>query len=129
MIFVDSNVAMYMVGAPHPNRDALERYLRQSANQDFVTSVEVFQEIIHRYVAIDRRPAIADAFRLLDALAHSVFPIHRRDIDRAHQIAIAQRGLSGRDCLHLAVMENRGINRVLTMDRDFDLWPSIERLP
>ena len=37
----------------------------------------VYQEIVHRYVAIDRRGAIDDAFRLLDETVATVFPITR----------------------------------------------------
>ena len=68
MIFVDSNVAMYLVGAPHPNRELLTGYLRRHIEDAYVTSVEVYQELIHRYVAIDRRNAIADGFKVLDSL-------------------------------------------------------------
>ena len=55
MIFVDSNLPLYLVGAPHRNRDRLEEYLRAHAGKNYVMSAEVYQEIVHRYVAIDRR--------------------------------------------------------------------------
>jgi predicted nucleic acid-binding protein len=129
VLFVDSNVPMYLIGTAHPNRDALADYLRAHPGEDFVTSAEVYQEIVHRYVAADRREAIADAFTLLDGLVVGVFDIVRADVDAAHRIALDQRQLSGRDCLHLAVMRRRGVHRILTMDRGFDLWPGIERLP
>ena len=58
VIFVDSNVPMYLVGAPHPNRERLEAFLRSRPDEDYVTSAEVYQEMLHRFVAIDRRPAI-----------------------------------------------------------------------
>ena len=53
---------MYLVGAPHPNRERLEAFLRHWPDEDYVTSAEVHQEIMHRFVAIDRRAAIEDAF-------------------------------------------------------------------
>ena len=56
VIFVDSNVPMYLVGAPHPNRERLEAFLRNRPDEDYVTSAEVYQEMLHRFVAIDRRP-------------------------------------------------------------------------
>ena len=120
---------MYLVGAPHAGRDLLEWYLRDHVEGSFVTSAEVYQELIHRYVAIDRRRAIADAFDFLDALVEDVFPVAIEDVRRAHQIAMRQRSLSGRDVLHLAVMESRGIDTVLSLDRGFDLWPGIHRVP
>jgi uncharacterized protein len=129
VIFVDSNVPMYLVGAPHPNRDALEAFLRENAAEAYATSAEVYQEIIHRGVAIDRREMIGASFALLDDLVDRVFPIQRRDVERAREIAEAQRRLSARDCLHLAVMEAQRIDRVLTFDGDLGLWPGITCLP
>ena len=129
MIFVDSNVPMYLVGAPHPNRERLEAFLRNRPDEDFVTSAEVYQEMIHRYVAIDRRPAIDDAFRLLDDLVVSVFPIRRDDVDTAREIAMLQPTLSARDCLHLAVMQANDVKRVLTFDDAFSVHQGVTPLP
>ena len=120
---------MYLVGAPHPKRLELERFLREHVDESYVSSAEVYQEIVHRGVAIDRREMIAAGFALLDALVDKVFAIHRRDVERAREIAEAQRRLSARDCLHLAVMEAQGIDHVLTFDRDLALWPGITCLP
>lgn len=120
---------MYLVGADHPNRRILEKHFRKHPEEIYVTSVEVYQEIIHRYVAIDRREAIASAFEFLDDVVHTVYPILRPDIDRAHEIALLQKTLSGRDCLHIAVMESYGIQSILSQDRSFDRWPGIERIP
>lgn len=129
MIFVDSNAPMYLVGAPHPNRDSLVRFLREHASESYVSSAEVYQEIIHRGVALDRRAMITAGFELLDELVDRVFPITRGDAERAREIAEAQRRLSARDCLHLAVMEAQGIDRVLSFDRDLALWPGVTCLP
>jgi predicted nucleic acid-binding protein len=129
VIFVDSNVPMYLVGTPHPNRDVLESFLRAHADEHYVTSTEVYQEVIHRFVAIDRRIAIADCFALLDDLVEHVYPITRDDTEKARIISLNHHRLSGRDCLHIAVMEHYGLQRVLTCDRDFDLHPGISCLP
>ncbi len=129
MVFVDSNVPMYLVGQPHANRDRLEHFLRSNPDDPYVTSAEVYQEVVHRYVAIDRRQAIQDCFDVLNAFVQTVYPITKEDAERAAAISLAQRGLSGRDCLHIALMERYGVKRVLTCDEDFDLWPGILRLP
>jgi predicted nucleic acid-binding protein len=48
MIFIDSNVPMYLVGADHPNKHrarlVLERLI--AARERLVSSTEVFQEIL-----------------------------------------------------------------------------------
>lgn len=128
MIFVDSNVPMYLVGAPHPNRDRIAEFLARSAAESFVTNAEVYQELIHRYASIDRRDAIVETFRLLDDLVDTVFPITRADAGAAADIAAAP-GLSARDCLHLAVMRANGVSRALTFDRGFAHQPDITVLP
>ena len=57
MILVDSNIPMYLVGAPHPRKSDAQRCLEKliSNRERLVTDAEVLQEILHRYVAIDRR--------------------------------------------------------------------------
>lgn len=129
MVFVDSNVAIYIVGAPHPSRDRLEAFLRSHASETYVTSAEVYQEVIHRYVAINRRRAIRDCFSFLDGNVQNVFPITRKNTERAATIVLAEHRLSGRDALHIAVMESHGVEAILTCDGDFDHWPGISRLP
>ena len=129
MIFVDSNVPMYLVGAPHANRDRIRAFLTSHAADDYVTSAEVYQEIMHRYVAIGRRRAIGDAFRLLDDLVGSVLPITRDDVESARRISHEQQVLSARDCLHLAVMLRSGVRVILTCDSGFRLRPGIDCVP
>ena len=120
---------MYLVGSTHPNRERLEAFLRYQPEEAYVTSAEVYQEILHRFVAIDRRQAITDAFMLLDDLVISVFPVQRSDVDAAREIAIEQPELSARDCLHLAVMQANGVDRILTFDSGFSGRAGITRLP
>ena len=69
MIFIDSNVPMYLVGAAHPSKTEAQRYLERviSDGERLVTDAEVLQEILHRYVAIARRDAIQPAFDALPA--------------------------------------------------------------
>ncbi len=57
MIFIDSNVPMYLVGRSHPLKSQAEELLEAAvtSGERLVTSAEVLQEILHRYVAIDRR--------------------------------------------------------------------------
>jgi predicted nucleic acid-binding protein len=129
VVFVDSNVPMYVVGASHPNRDRLEEFFRSHAEETYVTSAEVYQEVIHRYVVINRREAILDCFTFLDGVVRHVYPITRRDAERAATIVRGERRLSGRDALHVSVMERYGVEQILTLDEDFDFWPGISRLP
>ncbi|HEY3204485.1 MAG TPA: type II toxin-antitoxin system VapC family toxin [Thermoanaerobaculia bacterium] len=130
MIFLDSNVPMYLVGAPHSHkRDAqqiLERLLAEE--ERLVTDAEVLQEILHRYVAIDRRDAIQPTFDALLGIADEVLPVELADVESAKRIVLGSPKLSARDALHLAVMERQKIARIFSFDTGFDDVPGIARL-
>lgn len=129
MIFIDSNIPMYLIGAEHPNKSR-SRLLLERAIADgerLVTDAEVLQEILHRYVAIDRRDAIGPATAALLGVVDEVYPIELDDVQRAASIVTAG-GLTARDALHLSVMLRRGITRIMTFDRGFDGLPGISRV-
>ena len=77
MIFVDSNVPMYLVGAPHPHRSDAQRWLEKlvSERERLVTDAEVLQEILHRYAAINRHDAIQPAFDTLLGVTDQVLTV------------------------------------------------------
>ncbi|HEX6198620.1 MAG TPA: type II toxin-antitoxin system VapC family toxin, partial [Thermoanaerobaculia bacterium] len=113
MIFVDSNIPMYIVGRDHPWKLPAQRALERAAtrHERLVTDAEVYQEILHRYTAIDRRDAIPPAFDLLDRVVDEVFPIEEPDVRRAKDLLLATRAISARDALHAAVMEHHEVHR------------------
>ena len=121
---------MYLVGAPHPHKENSERLIERcvAENQRLVTDAEVFQEILHRFVAINRRDAIQPAFDVLLAVADEVFPVDLPIVERAKTIVFGNERLSARDALHLAVMQRQGVDRILSFDRGFDGFPGVERL-
>ena len=130
MILVDSNVPMYLVGAPHPHKTDAQRWLEKlvAERQRLVTDAEVLQEILHRYVAIDRRDAIQPAFDAVLGVVDEVLPVNSAAVERAKQIVLEYRRLSARDAVHLAIMEQQGIERILSFDLGFDSLPGITRL-
>ena len=121
---------MYLVGAPHPNKDRALTILTQSVRdgEQFVTDVEVYQEILHRYTAIQRPDAIDAAFESLDAIADDVLAFAMPEIRAARALIGLVDGLSARDALHVAVMRTAGIKRILSLDGGFDACPGIDRL-
>jgi predicted nucleic acid-binding protein len=122
---------MYLVGADHPNKHRARRTLDGLIvdRRRLVTDAEAFQEILHRYVAIDRRDAIQPAFDLLDALVDEVFAVDVHDVIDAKDVLGTHPQLSPRDGLHVAVMRRRDVHEILTFDRGFDSVHGIERLP
>ena len=124
---------MYLVGAPHPNKDrALAVLARLVGNgEQLITDVEVYQEILHRYTAIHRPDAIDAAFESLNAIADDVLTFGMTEVRAAREIIGSVDGLSARDALHVAVMRRAGANRIMSFDsgwRGFDACPGIERL-
>jgi hypothetical protein len=130
VIFVDSNVPMYLVGEPHPHKADAQRLLERciGERQRLVTDAEVLLEILNRYVAIDRRDAIQPAFDAILGVVDEVFPVEAPVVERAKSIVLGSRKLSARDALHLSVMERRRVGRILSFDTGFDGLPGIERL-
>ena len=121
---------MYLVGAPHPHKSDAQRLLEKLVNdrERLVTDAEVLQEILHRYVAIDRRDAIQPAFDALLGIVDDVLQVTRAAAERAKEIVLGHTRLSARDALHLAVMEQHGIDRILSFDSGFDGFPGTARL-
>jgi predicted nucleic acid-binding protein len=130
VIFIDSNVPMYLVGAAHPHKFDARRLLEEAiANGErLVSDAEVLQEILHRYVAIDRRAAIQPAFDVLLGVVDEVFPVDVAAVERAKSILYGKPRLSARDAIHLATMEANSVTRVMTFDTGFDGFPGIERV-
>ena len=111
---------MYMVGSPHPSRDRALELVRQLAQRQemLVPSVEVYQEILHRYTAIQRWDAIDTAFRTLDSIVDQVLTFDIGDIRTARLLVEDVQGLSARDALHVSVMRKAGTNRIPTEGRN-----------
>jgi predicted nucleic acid-binding protein len=130
VIFVDSNVPMYLVGADHPHKVDARRLLERivADGERVVTDVDVFQEILHRFVALGRRDAIQPTFDVLREIVDEVFSIHDDDVERAKAIILGRLRLSARDAIHVAVMEREGVRRILTFDTGFDAMPGISRM-
>ena len=130
MIFVDSNIPMYLVGGPHAHKTDAQILVERciAAGERVVTSAEVLQEILHRYVVRDRRDAIAPAFQALLGMVDEILPIDKQDVLRASEIVRKAARLSARDALHLAVMERHGIERILSFDAGLDDWPGATRI-
>ena len=121
---------MYLIGAPHPNKDAARAALERVINRGerMVTSAEVMQEILHRYHALRRPDAIQPALDALLGVVDEVFPIEAEDVERARDVMAGLGRLSARDALHVAVMKRRRVERVLSFDAGFDAVGWVERV-
>ena len=121
---------MYLVGAEHANKHTARRLLESCINRSerLVTSAEVLQEILRRYVSIDRRDAIQPAFDALLNVVDHVYPIETRDVERAKTLLQGVTAVSARDALHVAVMQRYDVARIMSFDTGFDRVTTIERV-
>jgi uncharacterized protein len=129
-VLVDSNVPMYLVGADHPNKDRALRRLDEFITKEerLVTDVEVLQEIVHRFTAIERPDAIQPAFDAVLGVVDEVLPVSLHEVEGAKRIVLGRYGLSARDALHVAVMQAHQVDRILSFDADFDRFPGLARI-
>ena len=130
MILIDSNVPMYLVGTAHPHKSDAQRLLERLAldNRRLVSDAEVLQEILHRYVAIGRRDAIQPAFEALLSVLDEVLPVTIETLQRARDLVLGSAALSARDAVHVAVMQQHGVEEILSFDRGYDGVPGVRRL-
>lgn len=121
---------MYLVGAAHPNKEVTRRLLEQavSLQAQLLTDAEVLQEILHRYLAINRPDAIGPAFEALLGVVREVLPIELTDVQRARRLVGGAGDLSARDALHVAIMQRYDIAEIMSFDRAFDAVPGIRRI-
>jgi predicted nucleic acid-binding protein len=79
---------MYLIGASHLHKTDAQRLLEKLVRdrQRLVTDAEVLQEIMHRYVAIDRRDAIQPAFDALLGVVDDVLPVSGKIVEQANRL-------------------------------------------
>jgi hypothetical protein len=130
MILVDANIPMYLIGDDEALRREARRALEDAVAEDeaLCSDAEVLQEILHRYASIDRRDKIEPAFEALLTVADVIYPIELADVERARRLVVTTPRFSARDALHVAVMQGRDIDRIMSFDRAFDGIPGIVRL-
>lgn len=129
-VFVDSAVLMYAAGREHPLRAPSLRFLDQVADGSIqaITSVEVVQEILHRYISL-RRPDLAKivAKDAQDMFA-PVVPITHALMRRVPLLADKYPSLQARDLVHVATCIHEGVNEIISPDRAFDQVHEIRRI-
>ncbi|MEM4413057.1 MAG: type II toxin-antitoxin system VapC family toxin [Candidatus Caldarchaeum sp.] len=130
-VFIDVNIPMYAGGSAHLLREPSQQVILAivAARLDAVTDVEIFQEILYRYLHINQREK---GFRIFDhfhqIMAGRILPIEDADTRCARALAEQYPTLDARDLIHLAVMLRHQIQEIITTDRGFDSVPGIRRI-
>jgi uncharacterized protein len=130
-IFIDTNIPMYAGGKEHPLKAGCIDILNSVARGEIeaCTDSEVFQEILYRYFNIKQREIGLQIFDLFSQIMNgSVLPVRHEDVIKARLLSNNETGanLSPRDLIHLAVMLNYDIRRIITTDQGFNNVRGIE---
>jgi uncharacterized protein len=129
-VFIDTAVIMYAAGSDHalqaPCRAVLQRVA--DGELDAVVSVEVIQEIIHRFMAL-RRPGhgASIAGDALDLFA-PVLPVTHGLMRRIPDLIQRYPRLAARDLVHVATCQHEGITEIVSPDRGFDEVAGLRRI-
>jgi predicted nucleic acid-binding protein len=130
-LFIDTAVIMYAGGGDHPLRQPCGQIIERvgAGELDAITSAEVVQEILHRFMAI-RRPDIGGtmARRTMDTFA-PVIPITHALMRRLPDLIERYPTLSARDLLHVATCIQEGVSEIVSPDRGFDVVKELRRVP
>jgi hypothetical protein len=131
VILIDANIFMYAAGRESPQRLPCQRFLERlvaGEGPEACTDTEVLQEILHRYRSL-KVPEVG--FQLFDAITHLGIPIlavTERAMAEARRLLEDHPGLSTRDCVHIGVMWDHGIEEVLSYDGGFSEVSWLKRL-
>lgn len=122
MLYVDSCIPMYLIGAAHPNKNRVLQMVPTllSGAEPLVTSAEVFQEILHRYRALKDSANLGRAYDALEELVERVVEVRKEDVDQSRIFLAEYSRLSSRDCLHVAIMKRLKCKRIWTFDHGFE---------
>ena len=104
MIFVDTNVFMYVVGWPHPLQAPARELFAESNRRGtpLGTSAEVLQELAHAYLLVGRLQTFDAALVLVVRAGVEVWPMEEADVTLARQLhekypTLGQRPLLSRE--------------------------------
>lgn len=130
-VFIDTCIPMYAAGTKHPYIQSCQDILESVARGklDAYTDADVFKEILHRYFNIDKKQVGLQVFDLFSKIMdRAILPVCHLDLLLARKFSKEESysPLSPRDLVHLAVMLNNDISRIVTADPGFSRIPGIQ---
>lgn len=130
--FLDVNIPMYAAGTEHELREPC-RWIMEAVVEGGISVVidtEVIQEILYRFGALRRRATGATMAENLMAIVPVVHPVRPEDARSAIDLyrRYSDQEVPARDCLHAAVMLNRGIEAIISVDEDYDAMAEVKRI-
>jgi len=130
MIFVDSTVAVHLVGDDERRSSEARLLLERAitAGDRLVSDAVVMHEILQRYSDTGCLEAIEPTIELLQEIVDDVLDVAEEDVLRAKEMLHGPERLRPEICLHLAVMERHGVGRIMSFDPAYDRYSEVTRL-
>lgn len=130
MIFIDSNIFMYAAGIESSYKVPSLRFLHRVAagTEEACTSLEVLQEILHRYRHIDRWEQGKEVFSLAKKIVPRILQVDVKIIEQAYNLLDRYPSIYARDAVHAAACLINGIKEIVSFDTDFDMIEGIKRI-
>ena len=130
MILIDSNILMYAAGKAHPHQGPSAALLEQIALEriEAAVDVEVLQEILHRYRAIQQWEKGRQAYDLARQIFPLIIPMTVEVMDDARTLMDRYDRLGARDAVHAAVCRLVAADAICSYDRDFDCIEGLNRI-
>lgn len=129
-VFIDTAVMMYASGADHELRESCRLVMLgiRAGDVDGTTSVEVVQEILHRFRSVGQSEiGRLLAVDTLDTFA-PVLPITHAVMRRVPELGARYPHLQARDLVHVATCIHEGIVEIISPDRGFDQVAEVRRI-
>lgn len=129
-LYVDANIPMVAAGRDHPYREMCLAILRHIARGtvEAVTSAEVHQEILHRYLSLRKPEQAREVSQSLQTIVPVTLPVTLADVERARTLSRDYPQIAARDLIHVAVMLNNGLTQILSVDKHFDAVAELRRV-
>jgi len=123
-VFLDVNVPMYAAGKDHPYKAPCAWLMEEIAEGRLEAAVdtEIIQEMLYRYGALQLWDIGVTITTNLVEIVPIIYPVTPGDMRIAIELfrQYAPRGVTARDLLHVAVMQNNGLNTIVSTDKHFD---------
>jgi uncharacterized protein len=130
-IFLDVNVFMYAAGAPHSYKESCIRILNDLETGTIAGAIntEILQELLYRYSHIGIPDKGIQLCREIVRYPLMILPVTELDLRLAIDLFEVHRaaGIYPRDAVHAATMQNNGIAKLISADKDFDSFGFIAR--
>ncbi|MGH9919380.1 MAG: type II toxin-antitoxin system VapC family toxin [Nitrososphaerales archaeon] len=131
--FLDTSIPIYAAGRPSEHKEACTRVLEKIEKRELKAAIdtEVVQEILFRFHSLEMANEGLELSQNVLRLGLHVFPVIRKDIEDTLSLyeTYSSKGVPPRDVLHVAVMKNHGLTRVITVDKHLgDIIKEVERV-